>query len=75
MENNKKETEQTLIDQSDVFKAKLVVEYEKFEELQEEYEEMKLSSVEKVKVLESSIESKVKKIKEEFNVKLHFMSN
>ena len=70
MENNKKETEQTLIDQSDVFKAKLVVEYEKFEKLQEEYEEMKLSSVEKVKVLESSIESKVKKIKEEFNVKL-----
>ena len=31
---------------------------------------MKLSSVEKVKMLESSIENKVKKIKEEFNVKL-----
>ena len=70
VEHNKKETEQTLIEQGEMFKAKLVVEYEKFEKLQEEFEQIKHSSVEKVKVLESSIEDKVKKIKEEFNVKL-----
>ena len=70
VERDKKETEQTLIDQSDMYKAKLVVEYEKFEKLQEEFELMKVSSVEKVKLLESSIENKVLKIKDEFNLKL-----
>ena len=70
VEQDKKDKEQTLIDQSDMFKAKLVVEYEKFEKLQEENEQMKVSSVEKVKLLENSIEDKVKKIKEEFNVRL-----
>ena len=70
MNNNKKESDIVMLEQSDTFKAKLVVEYEKFERLQADYEEIKLSSVDKVKQLELSIESRVNKIKEEFDTKL-----
>lgn len=70
MDKSRKEKEQRLTDQADVFKAKLVVEYDKLEKLQEEYDEIKLSSVEKVKTLELSIEGRVEKIKKEFDSKL-----
>jgi chromosome segregation ATPase len=70
LEKDKKEKEQTLIDQSDMYKGKLVVEYERFDSLQADYEEIKLSSVDKVNVIEASIEGRVEKITTEFDSKL-----
>ena len=62
--------ERALIDQSDLFKSKLVVEYEKYEKLEVEYEKIKEASVKKVELLENSIEERIENIKREFDEKL-----
>ena len=70
VDRDKKEREQILIDQSDLYKSKLVVEYQKYDKLHNDYEDIKVSSVEQVKDLEHSIESRVDNIKKEFKTKL-----
>ena len=69
LEEMKIMNERSLIDQAEGFKSRLVVEYDKFDKLQEEYNKIKEASVKKVEELEKSIESRVEKIKQEFNVR------
>ena len=65
-----KQNERAMIDQSDMFKSKLVIEYDKYDKLESEYNTMKEASVKKVEELEKSIEKRVEKIKKEFDNKL-----
>ena len=58
-----------MLAQSDTYKAKLVVEYDKYDKLMAEYNKIKEASVKKVEDLEKSIEKKVERIKDEFNAK------
>ena len=69
-EDLKKQNERAMIDQSDVFKSKLVTEYDRYDNLESEYNMMKDASVKKVEELEKSIEQRVEKIKREFDNKL-----
>ena len=62
--------EKDMIEQSDSYKAKLVVEYDKYDNLLGEYNKIKEASIKKVEELEKSIEKRVQMIKEEFNTKL-----
>ena len=62
--------ERALIDQSDLYKSKLVVEYERYEKLEAEYEKIREASVKKVEELENSIEKRIENIKREFDEKL-----
>ena len=70
IETLKKENERSLIDQSGLYKSKLVVEYSKYDELLKEYNSIKESSVKKVENLENSIEKRIDNIKTEFDNKL-----
>ena len=62
--------ERALIDQSDLYKSKLVVEYDRYEKLETEYEKIKNASVKKVEELENSIEIRIENIRKEFDEKL-----
>ena len=62
--------ERTLLDQSDMYKSKLVVEYDKFDAMEAAYNEMKDINKRKTEELEKSIEQRVEKIKKEFDSKL-----
>ena len=62
--------EKTLLDQSDMFKSKLVVEYDKYDTMETAYNEMKEINRKKTEQLEQSIELRVEKIKKEFDSKL-----
>ena len=62
--------EKDMIEQSDSYKAKLVVEYDKYDNLLGEYNKIKEASIKKVEELEKSIEKRVQMINEEFNTKL-----
>ena len=59
-----------MLEQSDTYKSKLVIEYDKYDKLMAEYNKIKEASVKRVEELEKSIEKKVEKIKKEFNAKL-----
>ena len=62
--------ERALIDQSELYKSKLVVEYDRYDKLETEYEKIKAASVQKVEELENSIEKRIENIKKEFDEKL-----
>ena len=62
--------ERALIEQSELYKSKLVVEYERYDKLDTEYEKIKAASVRKVEELENSIEKRIENIKIEFDEKL-----
>ena len=62
--------EKTLLEQSDMYKSKLVVEYEKYDKMESAYNEMKDINKKKTEQLEQSIEVRVEKIKKEFDSKL-----
>ena len=62
--------EKTLLEQSDMYKSKLVVEYEKYDKMESAYNEMKDINKKKTEQLEQSIEVRVEKIKKEFDCKL-----
>ena len=66
----KLKNDRSLIDQAEIYKGKLVVEYDKYEKLEQEYEKIKEASVKKVETLEQSIEKRIEKIKQEFDAKL-----
>ena len=70
MQKVEKENERTLLDQADMYKSKLVIEYEKFDKMESAYNEMKDINKKKTEELEKSIEQRVEKIKLEFDKKL-----
>ena len=70
MEEINLKNERALIDQSELYKSKLVVEYDRYEKLETEYEKIKAASVKKVEELENSIEERIENIKKVFDEKL-----
>ena len=62
--------ERTLLEQSDMYKNKLVVEYDKYDKMETAYNNMKEINKKKTEELENSIEERVVKIKNEFDAKL-----
>ena len=56
-----------LLDQGDLYKSKLVIEYHKFDGMEAAYNEMKEINKNKTEQLERSIEQRVEKIKVEFD--------
>ena len=59
--------ERTLQDQGDMYKSKLVIEYDKFDGMEAAYNEMKEINKKKTEELERSIEQRVEKIQREFD--------
>ena len=62
--------EKTLLEQSDMYKNKLVFEYDKYDKMENAYNKMKDINKKKTEELENSIEERVVKIKNEFDSKL-----
>ena len=62
--------EKTLLEQSDMYKNKLVIEYDKYDQIETAYNNMKENNKKKTEELENSIEQRVMKIKTEFDSKL-----
>ena len=62
--------ERTLLEQSDMYKNKLVFEYDKYDKMENAYNKMKDINKKKTEELENSIEERVVKIKNEFDSKL-----
>ena len=62
--------EKTLLEQSDMYKNKLVIEYDKYDQIETAYNDMKENNKKKTEELENSIEQRVMKIKTEFDSKL-----
>ncbi|XP_023325857.1 cilia- and flagella-associated protein 57 [Eurytemora carolleeae] len=70
MEQMKTENERRLLDLQDLYKDKLVTEYQKYGDLEQSSEALKMKNKTKIEHLEKAIESKVGKIKEEFEAKI-----
>ena len=62
--------EKMLLEQSDMYKNKLVIEYDKYDKMESAYNKMKEINKTKTEELENSIEERVVKIKNEFDSKL-----
>ena len=62
--------EKMLLEQSDMYKNKLVIEYDKYDQMESAYNKMKDINKKKTEELENSIEERVVKIKNEFDSKL-----
>lgn len=62
--------EKMLLEQSDMYKNKLVIEYDKYDKMESAYNKMKEINKKKTEELENSIEERVVKIKNEFDSKL-----
>merc|ERR1711915_536216 len=70
LEKYKLENEKKILDLGDVYKRKLVVEYEKYGKLDQSSSDSKAKNLKKIESLEQKIQEKVQEIKEEFQVKL-----
>ena len=64
--------ERTLQDQGDMYKSKLVIEYDKFDGMEAAYNDMKEINKKKTEELERSIEQRVEKIQKEFDKSVFF---
>lgn len=70
LNNIKVANEKTLLEQSDMYKNKLVFEYDKYDNMESAYNKMKDVNKKKTEDLEKSIEQRVVKIRNEFDSKL-----
>ena len=70
LNNIKVGNEKTLLEQSDMYKNKLVFEYDKYDNMETAYNKMKEVNKKKTEDLEQSIEQRVMKIRNEFDSKL-----
>ncbi len=66
----KEESDRAMIELADQYKQKLIVEYQRFETLDEQYKTLKKSYSKKLATMESQKEQEVKRIREEHNKKL-----
>jgi hypothetical protein len=59
--------DRSMMEQGDMYKSKLVIEYDKFDQMELAYNEMKEINKSKTEELERSIEQRVAKIQLEFD--------
>ena len=66
----KEANEKALIELAEQYKAKLIVEYQKYENLEDSHKALRKTNEKKMREVEKAKEEAVKKIRKDFNVKL-----
>ena len=64
-----------LVEMAEQYKSKLIVEYQKFETLDEKYKNLKKNYDKKMALVERNKEETIKNIKKEFDAKLKVKTN